>query len=590
MKLFPTKARIKQLALRGTARYGNFLYNLASAARRKSLQKLAEQYPKSFVTPPEKVEAETAHRFGPTLQHVVKDVTGKEPELPRILELIARGMESGLFDNYGEAIFINPHRVDDLLQRLGIQTKSKKQFLEEARKHYLLREYVYHSQAVGFFGSDFRALDRGNYHEREYSILTRDGKKLDITRIVNQDRVKTNDDRPSVLMIPGIACNAKTFDLDNNTSLALEHADQERWVYMFDPRGLGKNKGDFDPQCFFDTLVSNDLPAAVDFLYHRPNPEKPVVIIGHSMGGMIAEFMLIRQSYKLNQILKKLIRLTEDAGFSVKGRTRSEIADFLDKTEAGLGDRRKIRREVKALVAEARNHLAVLNTVKGLITLGSPKIFDKNHHPIYPILLMLNIIFPLLREEDVPVDKGKWLVKLFPKLSSVVRPLINSENFHDVKGFLAQFIGEGTDSFPLGVGFQLLKAIYSGKGVRRMDRFKFNYSAHLDEIPTDIPIFQFIGDQDPLAPPFNLAFIDHSYYQGKTLNFSRFPGYAHKSKGIQELHRFTDPDTVKLSAERAQVQGFVIEGISHLDYFYGKTAERLVRPLLNRLVDIIWQA
>ena len=480
--IIPGKARLSKALTHGTARSLNAVYTLASAARSKSLEKMAQRYPRSFVLPPEDVETQTMHRIGPTLQHVVRDVTGTEPPLDQVTTAITDGISDGLFHSYGEAIFINPHRVDDLLPQLGVAAQDKANFLKEAGAHYLLREYIYRDQAASHFTSSFRALDRGRYIETGYKILTRDGKFLTLTRIINQDRVKTNDTRPSVLLVPGIACNHGIFDVNDDDSLALDLADQGHWVYMFDPRGMGRNKGEFDPQCFFDTLVSNDLPAAVDFIFNRPSPKKPVVVVGYSMGGMISEFMLIRQAHKLNVLLAKLS--SSSAPISTRITPRSEITAFLDRTEAT-----ETTAESRARIAEARTHLAILNTVKGLVTLASPKIFDKDYHPLYPVLLMLNILLPAFRFEDVPVDLGKWIIKRFPFAAMVGRPLINPENFDDPNAFLAEFIENGTDTFPLGVGLQLLRAIYSGKGVRRMDKDRFNYPEHVDEIPFDLPVF-----------------------------------------------------------------------------------------------------
>lgn len=576
------------MAMRSVTRSGLLAYDIASAVRRRSLSRMIKRAPRSFVMPPEHIEAQTAFRIGPTLQHVVKEITGKEPPLQTVLDLISEGQTAGHFVNYGEAIFISRHRIDDLMILLGIPKERKDEFMAEARSHYLLHEYVYAAQASGHFGSDFRSLPRGNYIEREYSILTRDGKLLSLTRLVNLDKVKTNDDNPSVLLVPGIACNGRFFDLDNETSLALDHADQGRWVYLFDPRGLGKNKGDFDPQCFFDTLVSNDLPAAVEFIRNRPSPKKPLVIIGHSMGGMISEFMLIRQAYKMNQLARSISKMIGDPTFTTKGKTRPEIAAMLDKVEAGLAGRRKADREVKALVAEARDHLEILASVKGLVTLGSPKIFDKNEHPIYPLLLLLNIFLPLLREEEVPVDKGKWLIRLMPSLTFALRHLINADNFKDPKAFLAQLVTQGTDSFPLGIGLQLLKAVYSGRGVRRMDRDKFNYSAHLDEIPPDLPIFHIVGTKDPLAPEFNLGFIDRRHGLTAMPAIATFPKYSHQQRQVIRIDAAASPDDIPISDQASQVRGFAIEGLGHLDFFYGQTGNRIVRPLLDRLINTIW--
>jgi Serine aminopeptidase, S33 len=578
--------RMKRLALSGSARVGNGIYAALSAARRSSLQNMIRNHPESFVITPERVEAQTAHRLGPTLQHVVEEIKGSRPKLEDILKVIDKGLESGLFDNYGEAIFINPHRVGDLLVALSIPADKKDAFIADASKHYLLREYIHANQAKGYFGSKILSYTRGTYIRRIYMDLTRDGKLLSLTRVVNQDRVKTNDNRPSVLTIPGVACNHQTFDLNEHESFALGQCDKGRWTYLFDPRGLGKNKGDFDPHCFFDTLVSNDLPAAIDFIYNRPSQKKPVVLIGHSMGGLIAEFMLIRQAYKLRLVIERMNQLSNQNDFTTKGKTREEIRDFLDRTETGKDNGGETTGEIRSLTAEAYTHFEILNGIKGVITLGSPKTFDKNRHPVWPLLLNLNLVLPFLQAKEVPVDIGKWIISKAPKLAKLIRPLINPSNFKDADAFLADFAG-GTDSFPLGVGLQFLIAIYSGKGMRRMSQDKFNYSAHLDELPVDIPISHFYGTDDILAPPFNAAFVDHSHPLKGSIDLSRFPQYPHQGRVVHQLDLKTDPQLVDITSP---VNAFVVDGVGHLDFLYGKRAQRVIVPLINRLVDQIWQS
>jgi pimeloyl-ACP methyl ester carboxylesterase len=584
--------KIRDWALRRSARALNLVYNIASAANRRTLQKMAESAPRSLAPRPENVEEQTLKVTIPVLQHVVEDVTGEkqsEPAQIRIALVMREGIDKGTFKNYGQAILINPHRVDELLEDLEIAPELKPRFLAEVKKHFLLPDAFQASQINGVFGREFRQRGQEEYIERTYTVLTRDGKTIDLTRVVNLNRVKSNDNSPSVLWVPGIACSYRSFDLEDETSPVLEAADRGDWNYLFDPRGLGRNKGNFDPLCFLDTLISNDLPAAVEFIHDRPAARKPVILLCHSMGGIIAEFMLVRQSYKLDQILGKISEMAGEKVFSIRGKTRAEIYAYLDRVEA-LCRRRASGKKVRALIADARGYLKILSSVKGLITLGSSKAFDKDQHPIYPILLMLNIVLPLFGSTDVPVDKGKWLVEAFPRLAAVLRPLINAGNFSRADDFLAKYVTKGTDTFPLGVGFQLLKAIYSGRGIRRMDRDKFNYSAHLHLIPVDIPIFHIVGDADPLAPPFNMAFIDRRCAAGCSLDFSTFPPYSHPIQEVHHLSTAGDLDTLSLRPQASQVQGFVVRGIRHLDYLYGKTAESTVRPLLHQIIPLIWQA
>ena len=463
---------------------------------------------------------------------------------------------------------INQFRIKELLPLLEVPAKYEKRFVREAKKHGLIHEQIPEQL---FIPQDIAFRNRGDqrYTERTYSVYTRDGRTLRLTRVVNLDRVKTNDDNPSVLYVPGIACNGKFFDFDDESSLALDAADHSQWVYLFDPRGMGKNKGDFDFSCFLDSLISNDLTAAADFVAGRPRPAKPVIIIGHSMGGMIAEFMLVRQSYKLAQIIKQL------CGLDTRGLSRAEIAQILDNVHSTSD-------EQCALLAEARNQLALLQGVKGLVTIGSPKTFDKHNNLILPALLFLNILLPLLKQDKVPLDWLKFLVKLSPSFSSIARLLINPDNFKEPNRFLAKMIDGGVDSFPLGVGFQLLKAIYSGQGIKRMDAGKFNYSAHLDYIPIDIPLYHLLSHADPLAPGYNLGFIDEGAFQ--------FPRYRHRLKQIERIADAAAVNRVDLHAGQSRVIGLVIPGVVHLDFFYGHVGIEIVRPLLDRIVKTINQA
>lgn len=569
---------VRGWALRGTAAALNGLHAVVSAANRGTIRRLAARAPKTLAPRPEQVEENTLRATIPVVQHMVfEDVLGTPIDAAgrrRVETAVREGIQKGTFKNYGQAILINPHRIDELLEDLGISPSLRGKFTREAILHRLHPESFQASQVMGVSGSEFRQRGEEQYIERTHPFLTRDGKTLALTRVVNLNRVKTNDRRPSLIWVPGIASTHGSFDIDDRTSPVLESADLGRWNYLFDPRGMGRNKGNFDPFCFLDTLVSNDLPAAVEFVHDRPTPQKPVILVCHSMGGTIAEFMLVRHSYKLNQLLEKI-------GGTTRGRTRAEIGAFLNKAENGGGDR--------ALIADARGYLKILASVKALITMGSPKIFDKNYHPIYPVLLSLEFLLPLVGSEDVPVDKGKWLIESFPSLAAVLRPLINAGNFDRPNDFLAKYVAEGTDTFPLGVGFQFLKAIYSGKGVRRMDQDKFNYSAHLDLIPIDIPIFHLGGEGDPLDPPFNMAFIDRRFAAGSALDFSVFPLYSHPVRRVRRVPAEIDPRAIQLDPRGDQVQGFILEGVKHLDYLYGQTAEKMVRPLLNRIIDLVWQ-
>ncbi|MBI5700857.1 alpha/beta fold hydrolase [Candidatus Saganbacteria bacterium] len=573
----------RRFLLRGTALAGNAAYRAASLVWGLQIRKAVNLHPNSFVPSPDSVEAQSLHRIGPMLQHVIKEMTGAEIQIAEIRRVLIEGAKKGLLHNFGERVFINEHRAGDLLAALKVDVGREAEFKDLARKHYLLRDYFLGEQAGGYFASNLRELPRGYYSDRSYAVPTRDGKTLKFQRVINQDRVKTNDGSPSILLLPGIACNHRIFNLSDSDSLAMDLADLKNWVYLFDPRGLGENKGAFDPHCFIDTIARNDLPAVCEFISKRPNPQKPVILIGHSMGGLIAEFMLVRRAYKLQEVLSKIV-LPGENSFNIRGKARPEIERYLDNVES-ICERDGLDHDLPALIAEAREHLSVLRSVKGLITLGSPKIFDKNSHPLYPLLLMLNIIMPLLGQEEVPVDIVKQLVRVFPQISLGARLLINAENFDDPNGFLAKFIKDGCDSFPLGVGLQFLKAIYSGKSVRGMGKSKYDYAMNIDLLPVDIPIYQIVGADDVLCPPFALSFIDPQMNDNKNLNLSAYPQYSHAEKRVYRISKRGDIPAIGPNPNRAM--GFVVDGVGHIDLLFGKRYEELIKPLLMRLVATI---
>lgn len=582
------RARIKTAATRGTARVGNQAYELACALRRPKLRRLAAKYPDLLVTSPEKIESQTIAIVVHRLRQAVYAATNKKIPSAEIEKIVNQGIVNGLFRNYGKAIYINNSHLDDLLERLEIAPSQKELFIKQARKRGLLEQYRYISQTPSHSRVGIRERDDKQYGETPCPFSTRDGYDLELRRIVNFDEVVSGDQAPNILFVPGTACKKSFWDLNDQESLALDIADAGSWCYLFTSRGIGKDEKQSNSDCFVDTEISNDNPAALNKIFHT-SKEKPVILVGHSKGGFISLFMTIRQTYKLNLLLDKIARELNEPSLSVRGKTRPEIQDHLNDLEGKL-DLLENGKKIRLLFDDAKKHLETLNMIKGIITLGSPLAFDKNSHPIFPLFLTLNILLPTFGEEAVPIDKGKWLAKKFPSLAYFARTLINSENFDDPDAFLRELTAKATDSFPLGVGFQMLKAIYSGRSIRRMSKDKFPYAEHLDLIPPDIPVAMIFGDQDVLAPPFNLAFIDPSYGKGSPVDFSRFGRFQHKRQVVHRVASLSDAEQIPLPQESSRVTGILVEGVNHLDFFYGKRGEEFVRPLLLRLIQTIWQA
>jgi len=125
----------------------------------------------------------------------------------------------------------------------------------------------------------------------------------------------------------------------------------------------------------------------------------------------------------------------------------------------------------------------------------------------------------------------------------------------------------------LGLGFQFLKAVYDGNGFKRMDPSNLNYTHHYSFFPQDIPLFHFWGAKDCLAPLENMR-------------YSQF--YPHKVKKVYRLEKAEDLKQVDILPERSQLIDFVIEGANHLDLLYGKKAQDIVHPLLERIIHNVW--
>ncbi len=93
-----------------------------------------------------------------------------------------------------------------------------------------------------------------------------------------------------VLLIHGIAANARNLDLDEEHSLARWFASQGRETWNVSLRGTGDsdeaNGGDRPSSYDFDAFWKFDLPAVIDFVKKETGVDA-VDCVGHSMGGMV---------------------------------------------------------------------------------------------------------------------------------------------------------------------------------------------------------------------------------------------------------------------------------------------------------------
>ncbi len=270
------------------------------------------------------------------------------------------------------------------------------------------------------------------------------------------------------------------------------------------------------------------------------------------MGGLISENMVLNWALRLDFEKVKL-----------PGKNKKALDKILAPREAAADN---------------------LKTVKGIVSMGSPRCFDKKSHVFFPSALWLNHLSRIFRFSRVPIQEMSRVVTQLPLLKSINRFiynknigdlnfLISPENHKTDKYFIERYLDVATESIPLGLGFQFLKAVYDGNGFKRMDLSALNYTHHFSFFPKNIPVFHFWGAKDCLAPLENIR-------------YSQF--YPHKVKKVYRLEKAEDLRDVEILSEQSQLIDFVIEGANHLDLLYGKKAQELVHPLLEKIVQKVW--
>jgi pimeloyl-ACP methyl ester carboxylesterase len=315
---------------------------------------------------------------------------------------------------------------------------------------------------------------------------------------------------------------------------------------------VGINAGRFDPLYTVDTLIDHDLGTLTRFI-HKRSGGKPAILLCHSMGGLVAENMVLNWS----------------------------LAGHLDELDSLKPEQKKI---LAATLPEPDAASRYLKTVRGIISLGSPKFFQKKSHIFFPASLWLNHLSRIFAFKQVPIKEISKIFSEFPILKQITRFvfqhnvgdlnfLIAPENHVDDKHFIELYLKEATESIPLGLGFQCLKAIYNGEGFKRMDGSGLNYSDSLAWFPAQIPVFHFWGTRDSLVPLSNLRYRKY---------------YPHQIRKIHHIRSPHDLKNITITAEPSQLMDFVIKGANHLDLLYGKVADEIVTPLLMQIIEKVW--
>ncbi len=103
-----------------------------------------------------------------------------------------------------------------------------------------------------------------------------------------------NPGKPPVVLVHGISCNHRFYDLEPEQSLALSLWDAGFDVWNLDLRGHGlslKGKKGRQRPSSVDVYGEQDLPAAFAYVQQRTGAEK-LHYVGHSMGGMVLAIYL----------------------------------------------------------------------------------------------------------------------------------------------------------------------------------------------------------------------------------------------------------------------------------------------------------
>jgi pimeloyl-ACP methyl ester carboxylesterase len=511
---------------------------------------------KELIKSQEEMRSVASGKLALTLYHIFLRVTGTRIPRHHIKYVLIGDIEAGNINLTENVIILTRKQLKYLtINRLKIPAYFFTDILEEATRRRILIETLKENRLPSYFDSEIEENTengRGDYEIVYYRDYTDEGKEIKFRRLVSIEDVTSGDTQPSLLLIPGFTNNSNCYDLSNNQSIAKDFADKGHWVYLFDPRGMGINEGKFDPLYTVDTLIDHDLPTVLNFIYTR-SKSKPSILFGHSMGGIVAENMVL--NWNVRQHLNDL---------------------------KGLNSQQKAY--MNQILPTAKVAAENLKQVKAIISMGSPKAFNRTSHAIFPAMLWLNHLARVFKLRQVPVKDVLQFMMQVPVLSDCTQALLNSnlgdlnfilcpENHRSNKVFTKQYVNKVLESVPLGLGFQFLKAIYNGEGFKRMDQSKFNYSSHVHLMPKNIPVFHFWGTKDPLAPPDNLQ-------------FSKY--YPHRSKKIYYIEKPEDAAKIEISSRKSQVIDFVIEGANHLDLLYGKLAEEIVNPLIMKIIESSW--
>ncbi len=539
----------------GPAHLINSSYNVYSRRYRGQIS-LGLPVSKELIISQAEIRNRAIQKLTLALYHICLNTTAVQLVRDTIKKIILDELEQGQIRLTENVILLTTDQLTHLaLKRFKVPQEDLGNILDKAHRRRILSESLPVDPVPIYFESEIEEKvqnGRGDYETICYRNFTDEGKEIGFRRMVCMEGVTAGDNRSAVVLVPGFANNSNCFNISNRYSLAKDLADTNYWVYLFDPRGVGVNRARFDPLYTVDTLIDYDLPTLVRSIFTRSGG-KPSVLVGHSMGGLIAENMVLNWS----------------------------LARHLDSLEGLETQQKDLLGQVLPPPEAAAQYQKM---VRGIVSLASPKYFAKDSHVFFPAALWLNHLARIFRFKHLPVKELSKVLTEIPLLKQVTRFiwnrnvgdlnfLISPQNHKSDKYFLERYFQVAMESIPLGLGFQFLKAVYNGKGFKRMDGSRLNYPDWLHLFPESIPIFHFWGTRDKLVPIENIRYRKH---------------YPHRVKKIYHINTARDLRHITITSEKSQLIDFVVEGANHLDLLYGKAADNIVKPLLMQIIENIW--
>ncbi len=342
----------------------NGSYNAYSMLYRGQLS-LGLPVSKELIVSQKEIKTRAVQKLALVLYHMFLNAAGLQIPRDDIKAVIHKELKKGRLRLTENVILLTEDELTDLtLKRFKIAKGNLQAVLAVARRRRILREALRVDPVPIYFDSEIEEKEqngRGDYEIVHYRNFTDEGNEISFRRVVGMEGVTAGDQRPAVLLVPGFANNSNCFNINNRYSLAKDMADKDMWVYLFDPRGVGINAGRFDPLYTVDTMIDYDLATLMRFI-HRRSCGKPSILVGHSMGGLVAENMVLNWS---------LARQLDDIEI-LEPEQKEILAQSLPEPDA------------------AKRYLKM---VQGIISLGSPKFFHKTIPRLFSGLLVAQSSF-----------------------------------------------------------------------------------------------------------------------------------------------------------------------------------------------------